>query len=193
MVEEKKLTQCFIAIDFSSEVIKEVARVQEVLGKQKFTGKMTELENLHLTLKFLGEIDDSMVEKVREKLKGIKFNEFDCKLCEIGTFSLRGNPRIVWIKVCGEGVWELQKKVDLALEGLFPKEERFMSHLTIARLRYVADKKGFVEHVKNIGLREIKFKVSGFELKSSELKSLGPVYRTIEKYENKTKQLADNN
>ena len=188
-MKENKLTRTFIAIDFPSEVIKEVARVQEVLGKQKFTGKMTELENLHLTLKFLGEIDDEMLDKVKKKLAGIEFKEFDGKLCEVGCFGPRGEPRIVWIKVCGEGVWELQKKIDLALEGMFKKEERFMSHLTIARLKYVKDKKGFIEYVKNIGLKEIKFRINGFELKSSELRALGPVYTMIEKYRNKKKQL----
>jgi len=54
---ENKLIRAFIAIDFPDEVVKEIARVQEVLGKRQFTGKMTEPENLHLTLKFLGEID----------------------------------------------------------------------------------------------------------------------------------------
>ena len=55
---EKELTRAFICIEFPDEVIKEAARVQEVLENKNFTGKMTELENLHLTYKFLGEIDE---------------------------------------------------------------------------------------------------------------------------------------
>ena len=70
----------------------------------------------------------------------------------------------------------------MALKGMFKPEERFMSHLTIARVKYAKDKKGFVEAVKGIKTRDVKFKVDCFELKSSELKPLGPVYKTIEKY-----------
>ena len=77
---EKKLTRTFIAIEFPDEVIKEVARIQEVLNNWKFTGKMTELENLHLTLKFLGEIEDNKLEEVKENLKKIKFKSFRAKL-----------------------------------------------------------------------------------------------------------------
>ena len=54
--KENGMIRCFICIDFPDEVIKEVARVQEELEKVKFNGKLTELENLHLTLKFLGEM-----------------------------------------------------------------------------------------------------------------------------------------
>ena len=187
MAEEKKLIRAFIAIDFPDEVVKEIARVQELLGKKKFTGKLTELENLHLTLKFLGEIEEEKLGEARKMLKEVKFEEMDLKLGEVGVFGIKGSPRIVWIKIEGKQIWDLQSKVDDALKDLFKPEERFMSHLTIARIKYVRDKKGFVEAVKGIKIKEVKFKADSFELKSSELKPLGPVYRTIEKYEGKEK------
>ncbi len=184
MAEEDKneLTRAFICIEFPDEVVKEIARVQEVLENWKFQGKMTELENLHLTLKFLGEIDNAKIEKVKEALGKIEFKPFDSHLGEIGTFNFKGNPRIVWMKICGKEVWELQSAVDNALEGIFPKEERFMSHLTIARIKYVEDKRGFNEYVKNMKAKEIKFKVEKFFLKKSELMPSGPVYSNIEEY-----------
>ena len=183
-MEEKKLTRAFICLEFPDEIIKEVARVQESLCNKMFTGKMTELGNLHLTLKFLGEIDDEMVEKVKEKLREIKFAPFRCCFGITGTFSIRGNPRIVWIKLNGEEIWNLQKKIDSALQELFKPEERFMSHLTIARVKYVKDKKAFREYVKKISVKEIKFNVDCFKLKSSDLKTNGPVYQDLEKYKN---------
>jgi len=164
------------------EVVKEIARVQEEAGKKRFDGKMTELENLHLTLKFLGEIDKKKIEEVREKLAGIKFDEIECALGEIGVFSHRGNPRLVWVKVNGKGIFELQKKIDLELKGMFELEERFMSHLTIARVKYVKDKKGFVDYIKGIGVKKIKFKVGKFYLKRSELKSPGPIYSDLAEF-----------
>ncbi len=177
---EEKLTRAFIAIEFSDEVIKEIARVQELLSGVKFTGKLTELENLHLTLKFLGEIDDKTLEKIKEKLKEIKFEGMKLKLGKIGTFSVRGNPRIVWVKVEGKEIYELQKAIDESLKDLFPVEERFMGHLTIARVRYVRDKRGFLEHINGIHVKPIDFVVSEVKLKKSELKRIGPSYFDLE-------------
>lgn len=184
MVEKKEneLTRTFICIEFQDEVIKEIARVQEVLENKKFHGKITELENLHLTLKFLGEINNATLEKVKEKLKKIELNAFEAHLGEIGTFSFRGNPRIVWCKVCGKEVWDLQSAVDGCLAEIFQKEQRFMSHLTIARIKYPKDKKRFAEYVRRIKCKKIKFKVEKFFLKKSELKPNGPIYTTIEEY-----------
>jgi len=164
--DSPNLTRVFIAIDFPGEIIREVARVQEALGKWNFVGKFTELENLHLTLKFLGEINSETMEKVKIRLGKIKFTEIfpfyketpihpishqeeighrttDLKLGNLGLFNHMGRTRIAWIKVEGVGIWELQKRIDEALEDLFKKEERFMSHLTIARIKYVRDSQGF--------------------------------------------------
>lgn len=154
--------------------------MQEALSGKKFTGKMTELENLHVTLKFLGEIDEEMLKKTKERLREVKFEAFGVKFLQTGTFSVRGNPRIVWVKVGGDGMFELQKKIDSALAGLFEKEHRFMSHLTVARVRYVADKKGFQEHVRKISVRDVRFSVEKFILMKSELQSMGPKYTEIE-------------
>lgn len=179
----KKLYRTFIAIDFPDSVIKEIARVQEILQNLKFNGKMTELENLHLTLKFLGGVDDNKLEDVRNKLKEIEFQEIEVKLVNIGTFSFRGDPRIIWIKVGAKGIFELQKKIDKVLEEIgFKKEERFMSHTTIARIKYVKDKDKFREYIKNVKLKEIKFKIKDFKLKESELREMGPIYKDLEIY-----------
>ncbi len=172
----------FVAIDFPSEVIKEIARVQEILGNLKFSGKMTELENLHLTLKFLGEIDNDKLKEVEKRLLDIKLEKFESRLNGIGIFSYHGNPRIVWIKIGGKGIFELQKKIDEILADLFKPEERFMSHMTIARVKYARDKIGFKNFIEGIKLKDIKFKVDKFMLKESELMELGPIYRDLESY-----------
>src|SRR3990172_668003 len=101
MEKEQKMTRAFIAVEFPDEVVKEIARIQELISKVKFTGKLTELENLHLTLKFFGEVDDIKLGKIKEALKKVEFSKMDLKLGKAGTFSVGGNPRIVWIKVEG--------------------------------------------------------------------------------------------
>ena len=183
--QKKEKTRAFICIDFPDEVIKEVAKVQQILQKNtKFTGKIIEQENLHLTLKFLGEIDKLTLTKVKKELEKIKFAPLTLMLSDVGTFNYKNNPRIVWIKINGE-IFKLQKQIDELLSPISPKEERFMSHLTIARIKYVKDREYFTSYIRNIKIKKLKFDIDNFKLKSSELFPSGPVYKTIEAYSTK--------
>lgn len=186
-MEQTPLTRTFICIEFPDGVIKEIARIQQLLQNIKFTGKLTELENLHLTLKFLGEISHEQIEKVKQALSTIEFKPFNTYLEYAGTFNRFNAPRIAWVKIGGAGILELQRKIDESLKELFKPEKRFMSHLTIARIKYAKDGKEFTEYVKHLSVHKINFAVDKFFLKKSELKQMGPVYETIEKYATKDK------
>ena len=76
----------------------------------------------------------------------------------------------------------MQKEIDSKLNSLFPIEERFMSHITIARMKKIADKNIFLNYIKNIKVRKISFAMNEFILKKSELKSEGPAYTDIQRY-----------
>ena len=206
--KDSNLTRTFICIALSDEAIKEVARIQSLLNK-RFVGrvssierlrsearstaareeqgvfyilKFTKLENLHLTLKFLGEIPSEALEKVRTILSSISFNEFEAHLEDIGTFTYKGNPKIIWIKIAGKPIYDLQKQIDVSLSPLFKQEERFMSHLTIARIKHVPDKEYFNHSIKDISVKKVNFQVSSFKLMSSDLHDLDPVYSILEEY-----------
>lgn len=177
-----KKQRCFISLDLPENVIDEIKRIQKLIKEKKlFDGKITESENLHLTLKFLGEIDEDVLEKVNERLNELIFKGFEARLGKIGVFSKK-RIRIIWIELLGQGVFELQKKIDEALEGLFEKEYRFMSHITIARVKRVYDEKGFLEYLNGLKGKKIQFKVNEFYLKKSELFENGPVYEEILEY-----------
>jgi len=179
-MEEK--VRCFIAIDFSREIVKEIERVQEEIKKKNLmVGKFTESENLHLTLKFLGEIEQEKVEEVKKKLKEIKFSKFLAYIGDLGVFS-SNFIKIVWVQTLGKQVLELQKEIELKLNGMFEAEERFMSHLTIARVKRVKDKKMFLDALKEIKVRNIGSEIDCFYLMKSELKDFGPEYSVLEKY-----------
>jgi len=167
----------FISIDFPEAVIKEVKKIQDVLPD--FEGKKTEAENLHLTLKFLGETDEETVEKVKICLSKVSSPKLRLKFKKLGVFS-EGFIRIVWVEVFGCG--SLQKKIDISLEGLFGKEERFMGHLTLARVKNVQDKNKFLECLNKIPLPNIVFEVDNFKLKKSVLTKNGPIYSDIQIY-----------
>lgn len=167
----------FISIDLPEKIVSGIKKIQDILPE--FKGKKTETENLHLTLKFLGEVDEARLEEIKKKLKEIKFLKFEAEIKEAGVFS-ENFIRIVWIEI--SNCSSLQKEVDKALEGLFEREKRFMGHLTIARVKNVEDKKIFLEQLKKIKLPKLKFKVGEFKLKSSVLTEKGPIYSDIENY-----------
>ena len=172
--------RCFISIDLSEEVKEKVVFIQKELEKKGlFTGKFTEKKNLHLTLKFLGEIDEDMIKNIDEKLKTINPQKFVATIDCIGVFSPKF-IRIIWLHI--SNIDKLQKKVDESLHGLFRPEKRFMSHLTIARPKIISDKNAFLNIIDNISIDPISFEVKSFKLKKSVLNRGGPVYTTLKEY-----------
>ena len=118
---------------------------------------------MHLTLKFLGEIDEEKVEEVREKLREIRHDLFRAEIDSMGVFDNRNSKiykkrMVTWlyVKNC-EG---LQKKVDNSLESLFEKESRFMSHLTIAKVKNIKDKNKLLKDLKRIEIPYLEFNVN---------------------------------
>lgn len=167
----------FISVNIPEEIRKEIEKIQDFLPE--FFGKKTEVENLHLTLKFLGEIKEQKIGEVKEKLREIKIEKFRTEIDEIGVFS-EEFIRIVWLHM--EDCDNLQKQIDNALKNLFEPEKRFMSHLTIARIKKVKDKERFLQDLEKIKIEKIKFKIDKFYLMKSELTAEGPRYSVLEEY-----------
>jgi len=175
------MKRCFIAIDLDDENKDRIIEIQKQLPE--FYGKLIEKENLHLTLKFLGEIDDDKIEVVKKVLKTINLKKFEIWFDKLGIFSEK-IPRIIWIGVDENHkiLFDLQKTIDDNLAILFEREKRFMAHLTLARIKKVEDREIFFEKLKKIKLPEIKISVNEFFLVESKLKKTGPEYFVLEKF-----------
>ena len=177
------MIRSFLSLDLPENVKEEIVKIQDIIKKEDlFHGKYTEKENLHLTLKFLGEIDEETVVKVKETLEKVKVNSFEASITQVGVFSPE-QVRIVWLKL--DDADALQKEIDHFLQDLFPKEQRFMGHITIARVKKVFDKEKLIETLKKINLEKIqkqKIKFDEFFLKKSILTTQGSLYSVIKKY-----------
>lgn len=169
--------RAFIAIKLPTKILMKIKNIQENLPS--FSGKKTELKNLHLTLKFLGEISSESIEEVKLKLRKINFNKFESEIKEVGLFD---NPKkgIVWLGITN--CESIQKEIDRSLGGVYKKENRFMGHLTIARTRDILDKKNFNEILKKIKIPEMFFITDKFYLMESNLRKEGSEYKVIEEY-----------
>jgi len=134
----------FIAIDIDEKTRSAIADVQQQLNAKvdikKGDVKWVEPKNIHLTLKFLGEIDDSKLPEIQEITKDVAevHKNFALDIESVGSFGGR-SAKVVWIGA-GKGADELivlQKDLDGRLEQSgYPKEDReFSAHLTICRVR----------------------------------------------------------
>lgn len=167
--------RAFLAIEIPEEINKLFRDIQKKfqrLGKIKFTK-----EPYHLTLKFLGEINEEQVEKIKELFKEIKFKPFELELTELGVFPNENNIRVIWVGVEGK-VNELQQQIDSKLKLIFEKETRFHAHITLGRVRFIEDKNKIKEILKT-KIPNLKFEVKEFKLIKSELTPEGPKYEDI--------------
>jgi RNA 2',3'-cyclic 3'-phosphodiesterase len=171
------MKRIFIAIEIPEEIKEEIIQIQKQLPE--FKGKLTEIENLHVTLKFLGEIEEEKIEEIKKRLREIKFKGFESKIDKIGFFD-NSDRGVIWIHVAN--CEELQKEVDNSLYGLFEKEKRFMSHLTIARTKEIKDKKIFLEELEKIKISPLGFSVKEFVLKESIPLEGKHIYKDLERY-----------
>ena len=169
--------RCFISIDLPIVAIKEIQKIQKKL-EPNFTGRLTSSENLHLTLKFLGEIEEDAINDVKKRLSSITHPPFELTLKDVGVFSQKF-IKIIWVKVSDV---PLQPLVDNCLKDIFKLENRFMGHITIARVRSLADKKSFLQLINATTVNEVSFMVKDFYLKESILTPDGPIYKDIVRY-----------
>jgi len=145
----------FISIELSDEIKDILDRIQSHLKYAGADVKWIEKDNIHLTLKFLGEIDDNKCEKVKSALDEIakSTKPFEISLKNIGAFPKIEFPRVIWVgldKGAKEST-ELASKVDEVLSKLgFDKEVRaFAAHLTIGRVRSPKNKEELQERVNS--------------------------------------------
>ena len=168
----------FIAIELPEELSAKLKSIQEQLVTD--SAKLTLTRAFHLTLKFLGEIDDSRADDLKNMLAKIKFKPFEARLTKLGFFPDENYIRVIHIGLEPEKqIKALQKNIESSLPK-FKKDNRFHPHITLARVKFVKDKEQFKTTISKIKLPEFpEFKVENFKLIKSTLTPEGPVYEEL--------------
>ncbi len=141
-------------------------------------------DQLHLTLRFIGEVDRHRAGDVHAALGAIHQPRFEIALNGIGAFDRRGWPDAVWAGVTPhEPLKALHKKVDAALArvGIEPDQRAFLPHITLARLKRSSGPVGNLLESSG-GLASPPFTVDHFALFESDLTPDGAVYSIVERY-----------
>lgn len=178
----------FIAIELPEHVKSKIFHEFENLQKKNlFKGRFVEKNNLHLTLKFLGDISEERTEEIKKILRGINFGSIFCEVGKTGFFDNERHIKVIWVDLISEEdkLLKLQKEIAGKFPDIHPDYKNFTSHITVARVDSVINKEKLVDDVKKIRLKNLDFEVKEFVLMKSELmkqKSIGPKYKVLEKF-----------
>lgn len=173
----------FLAVDLQSKPRMEAARAQK-----KFSAldslRIVKPDNLHVTLKFLGNIDEPVKDKLVQLVSAALKNErsFTARLKGCGVYPKPSFPRVVWLDIDDKGrTAALQARIDKAVSQLgFRLERGFAPHVTIARVKSQRARDDIMRAVKSLeSFKGSPFTVSEVRLKASTLTPLGPVYSTV--------------
>jgi len=179
------LHRIFIAVDISDKQV--LANLAKYIREIVSTGadvKPVEEENLHITIRFIGEVDDQVVSRVCDIVKSLRHQVFPVHVSGVGAFPSVDRPRVVWAGV-SEGTSELAKIHDFYEEklrklGIQPDREEYIPHVTLARVK---SNRGISELVRLIkastGVDFGSFTADRVVLKESFLTPRGPIYKDV--------------
>jgi len=173
----------FIAIDININ-----PKIEKILEELKNSGafiKLVELKNIHITIKFLGNMNYDNTEEINDILKNATKNiqPFKIELEGMGVFPNQNYLKIIWIGIKkAEILTDITQKIDYDLNnaGHIIKVQKFYPHITIGRVKTAKNKEKILEIInkyKNTKFSEIK--IDSIKLKKSELTPEGPIYTDL--------------
>jgi len=176
----------FVGIELPENIKKEIEEIEKELKKKVKEAKVVKRENLHITLKFLGEVKEEKIVAIDEKLKEVSesFIPFNVWVGKIGNFPEGKKMRVLWVGVESNGILnKINFKIEKVLSTIgFKEENRFKEHITIARFKSTPDMK-FIDHLKEKYSSFFgEFRIKNFFLIKSNLTPEGPIYKNLKEY-----------
>lgn len=177
----------FIAIELPERIKKKIEEVQAPLRKTDTFVSWVKPTNIHVTLKFLGEVPEEKINEVfsatGKALEGAK--KFTMSLKGMGAFPDFRRPRVIWIGA-GSGEKELSylaNRIEEEMEKIgFPKEDRkFSAHFTIGRVKSPKNIEKLMELVKLSDFQTEEIEVNEVVVMKSQLHPAGAIYTPLKK------------
>lgn len=181
--EKSKRTFIAIKIPKVYEIADILAQAKDQIHDVKI--KWTDIANMHLTLKFLGDTPISKINLIIDVLKPIinEHNSTQLKFDSIGTFGGNHNPKIIFVGGReNKEIFSIQKNIEQALTplGLAPEERRFTMHLTLGRIKEAQNVTSINQFIQTAIINNIPLiTVENIILYESILHPTGPQYKPI--------------
>lgn len=180
----------FLAIEIEPYLKNKINDTQTIIEKSNSVKiKFVESENIHLTLKFFGEVDNAKLEEIINIINKIikKYETYSIKIVNIGAFPNIYNPRVIWtgIKDKNKTTIKLIEELDNEFNKIgFKKEKNYVPHITIGRVKDVSNKETLSKTLKSLKKQyHGKMEVKKICLKSSTLTPNGPIYKNIKEFD----------
>ena len=181
--------RCFIAIEIPETIQNQLARIQATLRNQIQKASWVKPGNIHLTLKFLGDVDPDDLESIGEAIERVasRHRNFSLHIGGLGAFPNLARPRVMWtgVKAGGERVAALAQDINVALGDCgFPIDtKRFNPHLTIARLKERINLRPYTNQYHQYDrIDGAEMSVKTISLIQSQLHPTGAIYSTLQSY-----------
>jgi 2'-5' RNA ligase len=173
----------FIAISLPESILQAIGKAQATLRESRLHIRWVRQTGIHLTLKFLGDVERNNIEKIRAAIgrAAERCSPFTLHGEGVGVFPDRRRPRVIWIGMSGDvkSLAALQRDLESQLKGLgFPKEKRsFKGHLTLGRVKGRLDPARLGKALEGLGpFKTESFTVQSVDLFQSTLRPDGAVY-----------------
>lgn len=177
--------RCFVAVEIAdTKILDNLRALGKALTATGAAVKLVEAQNIHVTLRFLGNMSCSRVEEVGELLDEVEFYPFDVELKGVGVFPNLRRVNVVWVGIERGDVEFLNvfNQLEGKLKGIGFKSDRrgFSPHITVARVSSGRNRDTLVDVVSDWSDREFGgFGVDAIQLKKSVLTPRGPIYSTL--------------
>jgi len=168
----------FLAIDLPKEMKDYLFELEKKPKEAKIT--WVSKKNLHLTLKFFGEVNKEQLLEIKKRLR-FSAKPIQAYISTMGFFPNKKAPRVIWVAVEPEDeIIGLQQRLDQAFLDIFPSDQKFQSHITLGRIKSIRRKDDFFKSVDSIKIEPRTFIIDSFQLIKSELTKTGPIYEVVE-------------
>ncbi len=173
----------FFAADIDKDIKENIADAVDTLRKTGADAGFVKKESLHVTLKFLGEIEDSLLDEIvsrgTESVQEVK--QFDAVFNGMGYFGSPSFPKVIWIGVQDNGMMaELSKRLNEKLDYIRKEEREPNPHLTVARIKSPRNSEKLLSALRNFESHDFgRMTVNEIKLKKSTLSREGAEYEDV--------------
>lgn len=175
----------FIAVPLPVQCQSMLDQTQKELRSHNAEVGWVAIPSIHLTLKFLGEVDPEIIPELAQNLESVSRSEhaFELTLRGLGCFPNPRSPRVIWCGIEGEtdALLRLQQNVDSVCGelGFAPENRSFKPHLTLGRVKGKRNLQALTDCIKIGSVLESRFKADCFNIYRSTLKPQGAVYSVL--------------
>lgn len=174
----------FIAIEIPEAIRQKIAAITSPLAALPDRMTLVKPQKLHLSLRFLGEVNITRLEKIKSAIRKAAKTRID--FTDIGVFPGTKRPRVIWLGI-GDATGQLDNlhkelQENLTVCGFAPEKRAFKPHLTLGRIRELKDSEQLISTLRSLSIPKLEpLQVTHLSLMQSQLHPQGPIYTELDR------------